>query len=200
MEPKFLTLPVFPLSLVLLPGETKVLHIFEERYIQLVEDCLKNNANFGIPFVQKSILSEFGIEVCITSVLQRFPNGEMDIEIRGVSPFRMIHFTPVLKPKLYGAASIKEDKDEMISSRNELFQLLKQFVKLTKDKNVPLESLSNASVYKVARVISLSSEEKLELISLPDLTSKESLIISKLSLLNHTIAMEKRLGNNFSLN
>jgi Lon protease-like protein len=52
MEPNILTLPMFPLNTVILPGETKVLHIFEDRYKELVVDCLKNAANFGIPYIE----------------------------------------------------------------------------------------------------------------------------------------------------
>jgi Lon protease-like protein len=40
MATQQLTIPMFPLNMVLLPGETKTLHIFEERYKQLVSDCL----------------------------------------------------------------------------------------------------------------------------------------------------------------
>ena len=50
MATQQLTIPMFPLNMVLLPGETKTLHIFEERYKQLVRDCLDNEAHFGIPF------------------------------------------------------------------------------------------------------------------------------------------------------
>ena len=41
-------IPIFPLPLVLLPGEKLPLHIFEEKYKKMIEHCLKNNKNFGI--------------------------------------------------------------------------------------------------------------------------------------------------------
>mgnify|MGYP000665651429 CR=1 FL=1 len=47
MATQQLTIPMFPLNMVLLPGETKTLHIFEERYKQLISDCLENDAHFG---------------------------------------------------------------------------------------------------------------------------------------------------------
>ena len=50
-----LTLPAFPLKTILLPGETSKLHIFEERYKELVQDCLDNNASFAIPFFEKHL-------------------------------------------------------------------------------------------------------------------------------------------------
>ncbi len=41
-------IPIFPLPLVLLPGEKLPLHIFEEKYKKMIEHCLKNNKKFGI--------------------------------------------------------------------------------------------------------------------------------------------------------
>ena len=57
MAIKQLTIPMFPLGMLLLPGETKMLHIFEERYKQLVSDCLANQAHFGIPYSSNKFLT-----------------------------------------------------------------------------------------------------------------------------------------------
>ena len=45
-------IPIFPLPLVLLPGEKLPLHIFEEKYRKMIEHCLKNNQKFGIVFIK----------------------------------------------------------------------------------------------------------------------------------------------------
>ena len=58
MATQQLTIPMFPLNMVLLPGETKTLHIFEDRYTQLVSDCLLNEAHFGIPFIHQPSICE----------------------------------------------------------------------------------------------------------------------------------------------
>jgi hypothetical protein len=200
MVPKILTLPVFPLNLVVLPGENKLLHIYEDRYIELISDCLRNAANFGIPFIRNGKISDYGVEVKITRVLKTFENGEMDIEVQGIAPFRILQFTDILKPKLYGAASIEEYEDDMTSGRYKMFRSLKKFIKTAKGKEIPVESLTNVSVYNVANLLELTNEEKLELIKLDDIKDKEDFLIAKLRLYMHLYKTEKDLGTRFILN
>jgi len=51
-----MTLPFFPLKSIFFPGETVPLHIFEERYKQLIKDCQKEAITFGIPvFINNGI-------------------------------------------------------------------------------------------------------------------------------------------------
>ncbi|HUB36213.1 MAG TPA: LON peptidase substrate-binding domain-containing protein, partial [Solirubrobacteraceae bacterium] len=40
--------PLFPLNIVALPSETVPLHIFEERYKRMIEDCLERECELGI--------------------------------------------------------------------------------------------------------------------------------------------------------
>ncbi|HRD38981.1 MAG TPA: LON peptidase substrate-binding domain-containing protein, partial [Bacteroidia bacterium] len=65
MAIKQLTIPMFPLNMVVLPGETVKLHIYEERYKQLINDCLENEAHFGIPFSVNGKIKTHGVEVKI---------------------------------------------------------------------------------------------------------------------------------------
>ena len=200
MEPKFLTLPVFPLQLVVLPGETLVLHVFEDRYKELVNDCLTNHANFGIPFVQKSRLSDFGTEVSILKILRTYTNGEMDIEVKGISCFKIIHFTRVLKPKLYGAASIELLEDHSLFLCNDLLKRLKDYFQETKSENISLSKLAKISLLNLAIILNLSPEEKIELIKIPSLKEKEVFLLTKMKFLAKLLVLEKSLGNKFSLN
>ena len=119
MATQQLTIPMFPLNMVLLPGETKTLHIFEERYKQLVNDCLDNEAHFGIPFISQKAIGGYGVEVKISSIIKVFDNGEMDILIEGMRAFKIIEFSDVLTPKLYGAGVI--EFEEEITERPSVF-------------------------------------------------------------------------------
>ena len=60
MATQQLTIPMFPLGVLILPGETKTLHIFEDKYKQLISDCLANEAHFGIPYSMNKKIGEFG--------------------------------------------------------------------------------------------------------------------------------------------
>ena len=200
MEPKFLTLPVFPLQLVVLPGEALVLYVFEDRYKELVNDCLTNNANFGIPFVQKSQLCDFGTEVLISKILRSYPNGEMDIEVKGISCFKIIHFTRVLKPKLYGAASIEQLQDPPLSDCNTLLKFLKDYFHEAKSENIPVSKLAKFSFLNLALILNFSPEEKIELIKIQSIEEKELYVLAKINFLSKLLRLEKNLGNKFSLN
>ena len=59
-------IPIFPLGVVVFPGEQLNLHIFEPRYRQLIQDCFGEKRSFGIPIVLKNNVSEMGTLVTIT--------------------------------------------------------------------------------------------------------------------------------------
>lgn len=200
MEPKILTLPMFPLSTVILPGETKVLHIFEDRYKELVVDCMRNMANFGIPYIKNNVISDYGMEVKIKRILKTHDNGELEVEVMGVEPFKIIQFIEVLKPKLYGAASIEEYEEDMTSIRYKMFRSLKKYIKAAKQKEIPVETFTNVSVYNVAILLDLTNEEKIQLISFETLKQKEDFLIAKLKLFMHMLKTEQQLQGKFWMN
>jgi len=200
MVHKLVTLPMFPLNIVLIPGETKVLHIFEDRYRELVADCVMNKANFGIPYIKGDQLADYGVEVNITKIIQEHENGEMDIEIKAIKPFKILKYTSVLKPKLYGAAYIEEYEDDTTSNRYKLFRSFKKLIKASKNKEIPVETLTNVSVYKVAHLLDLTNDEKLQLISFGTIKEKEDFLIAKIKLYMYMVKLEKEIKGNFRLN
>jgi Lon protease-like protein len=191
---------MFPLNTVIIPGEARKLYVFEERYQELVADCITNQANFGIPYIKGGQISEYGVEVSITKILQHHPDGEMDIEIKGIKPFKILKYTKVLTPKLYGAANIEEYEEEIISNRYKLFRSFKKFIKQAKNQEIPVENLTNVSVYKVAHLLDLTNEERLQLIAFEHLKEKEDFLISKIKLYTYALKLEKELRNNFRMN
>jgi Lon protease-like protein len=196
---KLITLPMFPLNTVLVPGETRVLHIFEDRYRELVSDCMSNQANFGIPYIKGDQLADYGIEVSITRIIHN-DDGEMDIEIKAIKPFKILKYTSVLKPKLYGAAYIEEYEDDTTSNRYKLFRSFKKLIKAAKGKEIPVETLINVSVYKVAQLLDLTNDEKIQLLSFKSIKEKEDFLIAKIKLYMHMLKLEKEIKNNFRLN
>jgi Lon protease-like protein len=81
--------PLFPLGLVLLPGEVVPLHIFEDRYKQMIGECLEEEREFGIIWLSESGLREVGCSARITKVLERFDDGRLNILVEGTAPFRL---------------------------------------------------------------------------------------------------------------
>jgi Lon protease-like protein len=81
--------PLFPLGLVLLPGEAVPLHIFEERYKLMIGECLDEEREFGIIWLADDALKEVGCAARITQVLERFDDGRLNILVEGTAPFRL---------------------------------------------------------------------------------------------------------------
>ena len=81
--------PLFPLGLVALPSELIPLHIFEERYKAMITHCLENESEFGIVWLADDGLREVGCACEIAEVLERMPDGRLNLVARGTRPFRI---------------------------------------------------------------------------------------------------------------
>lgn len=200
MATQQLTIPMFPLNMVLLPGETKTLHIFEERYKQLVADCLLNDAHFGIPFMNQKSMGNYGIEVKISTVIKKHENGEMDIAIEGVRAFKLIEFSQILPPKLYGAGIIQYEEEILDKPSHILQELTKEYIWISQQQIIPIDAFDHSNVYGIARLIDLSSIEKYELLKAKDLLAKEEFLKPKIKLFIHLIKTENELKSKFVLN
>ena len=73
--PRISDLPVFPLPLVLLPGELLPLHIFEPRYRELVGRCLAGPEPFGVVLDDDAGVREVGCLARDLTVLERLADG-----------------------------------------------------------------------------------------------------------------------------
>jgi len=76
-------MPLFPLELVLFPGQNLNLHIFESRYRQLVHECYEQERTFGIPRYKEDTPLKFGTEVKLVKIAMTYPDGRMDIITTG---------------------------------------------------------------------------------------------------------------------
>src|SRR5690606_7488168 len=99
-------IPIFPLSIVVFPGETVNLHIFEPRYKQLIRECREEKKPFGIPVVLDSRLQEMGTLVEIAELVQEYDNGEMDIRVQGIQVFRSLEIIKTIPDKLFSGAIV----------------------------------------------------------------------------------------------
>jgi Lon protease-like protein len=108
------TLPLFPLPLVLYPGTTQALHIFEPRYRQLLADCQSGDGQFGIsPVVDDAnsepLIGSVGCTAVIQSVVS-LPDGRSNIVIAGTERYTVADY--VDSDRLYLVAEIVAVNDE----------------------------------------------------------------------------------------
>ena len=82
-------LPLFPLQLVVFPRTRLPLHIFEERYKELVSDAIRDETEFGIVLAKKDGIVNAGCTVKVEKVIELYPDGRMDIMTRGERRFEI---------------------------------------------------------------------------------------------------------------
>lgn len=162
-------IPIFPLGIVVYPGEKVHLHIFEPRYRQLVNECHESKKPFGIPAVVNNRLQEMGTLVQVTDIVQVYENGEMDIKTRGLQVFRILEVIKIVPDKLYSGAIVNYPDNDDLGSR-ELMQKVVKGIKqlhtllnISKEFKKPDEQLQS---YDVAHHAGLSLEEEYELLDL----------------------------------
>lgn len=163
-------IPIFPLSLVVYPGEELNLHIFEPRYKQLIEECAALQKPFGIPIVTNNKLNEMGTLVDITEITTKFENGEMDIKSKGLKVFRILEIIKEVPDKLYSGAIVNYPSNREDAGKRELMQAiinsireLHRVLNVTKDFKKPDEELN---AYDIAHHAALSLEQEYELLGL----------------------------------
>ena len=164
-------IPIFPLGIVVYPGENLNLHIFEPRYKQLISECHAAKRPFGIPTVIDNKLQEYGSLVEISELTRVHENGEMDIKTKGIKIFRILEVITEVPDKLYSGAIVTypdnyesgnpEVMRKVMSGIRELHQLLKVSKDFIKEDD-------KIKSYDVAHHIGLSLEEEYELLGLFD--------------------------------
>tara|TARA_B100001996_G_C18560971_1_gene554551 strand:- start:298 stop:882 length:585 start_codon:yes stop_codon:yes gene_type:complete len=84
-----LTIPLFPLNLVILPYEYLPLHIFEPRYKTMIKNSIEEDTPFGIILSQDDEMYSKGCRVKVTEVYKKYHTGEYDILVKGVERFKV---------------------------------------------------------------------------------------------------------------
>ncbi|MEM8506450.1 MAG: LON peptidase substrate-binding domain-containing protein [Bacteroidota bacterium] len=153
-------LPLFPLQTVFFPGETVPLHIFEDRYKQLIEDCREEAITFGIPvYINKTI--EYGTEVQLVEVVNTYDGGEMDVVCVARQVFKVLTFDNEMEGKLYAGGIVEfleSDNDAPLDFRQEVFEKLKELYDLMAVQFPPIP-FDQFNSYAFAHKMGLSFEQ-----------------------------------------
>ncbi|MHB8502030.1 MAG: LON peptidase substrate-binding domain-containing protein [Candidatus Acidiferrales bacterium] len=117
-------IPLFPLNVVLLPGADLPLHIFEPRYLEMVNRCLKEKSVFGVLLALPKGVARVGCTAEIIEVVKPYEDESMDILTVGRERFRVIEFFEE-NPLAEGQVDYLEDRDAPAnpSLRRELIEL-----------------------------------------------------------------------------
>lgn len=160
---------VFPLELVVFPGEALNLHIFEPRYKQLIRECEKSGKPFGIPAVVEGEMKEFGTLMELEGIEKVYDNGEMDVRTRGLRVFRLLELIREVPDKLYCGAIVNYPSNHYQGNRQLMQALLNSIrelhaiLNLSKEFDRPDADLLS---YDVAHHLGLKRSEEYELLCL----------------------------------
>jgi ATP-dependent Lon protease len=83
-------IPLFPLGIVVLPGEPIPLHIFEPRYREMTQHCGETRSPFGVVLADSGNIALTGCSALIVKILKEYPDGRSDILVVGQHPFQII--------------------------------------------------------------------------------------------------------------
>jgi Lon protease-like protein len=197
-------IPVFPLGIVVYPGEMVNLHIFEPRYKQLVNECHTEGKPFGIPTVIDNKLNEMGTLVRITELVKVYDNGEMDIRTQGMRVFRVLEMIKTVPDKLFSGAIVNypdniegPGKRDLMSKVINAVRELHRLLNITKDFHKPDEELR---AYDIAHHAGLTLEQEYELLGLMQEVQRQEYLKRHLGTVLPVIAEMETLKERVKLN
>jgi Lon protease-like protein len=167
-------LGLFPLGIVLLPSEQLPLHIFEERYKELIAECLDDDGEFGLVFADDDGIRDVGTRARVSEVLTRFEDGRLNILVEGGERFRLDELTDGRSFQTAHVSPLDDEEDP--ADAQAIDEALRLFGKLREvtgsDVDVPDSGTPQLSFVLAGRV-ELPSDAKIEL--LRDLSERHRL-------------------------
>jgi Lon protease-like protein len=159
--------PLFPLGIVALPGELIPLHIFEERYKTMMNECLHEESEFGIVWLSEDGLREVGCACEIDRVLERMEDGRMNLLARGTRPFRVVERQGHLAYPA-GVVEFVHDREEEADPdlRQSAHDAYGDLVRRATDRDPDAAELEDMSAYDMAATVDFGLEAKQGLLDL----------------------------------
>ncbi len=196
-------IPIFPLGIVIYPGEQVNLHIFEPRYRQLVNECFNEKKAFGIPAVIEDRLQDFGTLVEVVEISEVHENGEMDIKTRGSRVFKILEVIKEVPDKLYSGAIVNYPENREEGNPEAMRRVMKNIRELHKLLNVNKDFKkgdTEIKSYDVAHHVGLSLEEEYELLGLMDERQRQEYLKRHLVKVIPMVAEMEQLKEKIKLN
>jgi len=189
-------IPMFPLTILPLPGELVPLHIFEPRYKALLQDAEANDISFGIYFNHEMNLQKIGALMRLESVLKRYGGGEADIIVKCIGSFQMEKLYRTYKTKAYPGGDIKtfETSADQIPNQ-ELYELFVQYLNLRSIS----ERYTMFTTCQIAQELNFSLQDRYKFLTTSD-EKRENFLSARLKFQIHLLQTEDRAKDVFHLN
>ena len=159
--------PLFPLGIVALPGELIPLHIFEERYKTMMNECLAGDREFGIVWLSDDGLRTNGCAARIDRVLERMDDGRMNLLSRGTRVFRTVERQAHLAYPAGIVEFVADDDDRvdagLLATAHDAYTDL---VKRATDRDPETTDLTEMGSYEMAATVDFGLDVKQGLLDL----------------------------------
>jgi Lon protease-like protein len=160
-------LGLFPLGIVLLPTEQIPLHIFEDRYQELIAECLADEREFGLVFADEEGLRELGTRAAVTEVLERFDDGRLNIVVEGRERFRLLELTSGRSFQTAVVEAVEDEPDPADPADEErALELFGRLVELTGAEVEPPSPGAEQLSFELAGRFEFAAELKQRLLGL----------------------------------
>jgi Lon protease-like protein len=169
--------PLFPLGLVALPSELVPLHIFEERYKTMMARCLEEESEFGIVWLADDGLRPIGCACEVAEVLERMPDGRLNLIARGTRPFRIEARQDELA---YPAGTVEflADRSEQVDSgaADAAHAAYSDLVEQATDRTPDADEIAGMSAYEMAATVEFGLDAKQGLLDLRSESARLKLV------------------------
>jgi Lon protease-like protein len=170
--------PLFPLGLVALPSELIPLHIFEDRYKAMIARCVEEESEFGIVWLADDGLREIGCACEIAEILERMPDGRINLIARGTRVFRIEERQDEL---VYPAGTVEfldddgeEEVDPMAAAAAHIAYA--DLVEQATDRTPELAEIELMSAYAMAATVEFGLDAKQGLLDLRSESARLNLV------------------------
>ncbi len=177
---------LFPIGLVLFPQSLYPLHIFEDRYKELINECIDNDLEFGINLVSNTKMHDIGCTAKVVDVFKRYEDGRMDITVEGVRKYRLLSFTEGERSFYTGQIEYENDFHDNVEE-DLLSECIKYFNKIiNKIQGFQIDKIDSTKLYTkypaffIAQKAGLTPEQKQILLELIDENTRLEFILKHL--------------------
>ncbi|NJB84817.1 hypothetical protein GGR26_000562 [Lewinella marina] len=186
------SLALFPLQLVVFPGEVLNLHIFEPRYRDLVADVETEGHHFGVPTVMEGRLQPIATEVRLREVANRYPGGESDIRAEGGRIFHIDRFYREYPGKPYPGGEVSYlpvDEDESTQLNEHIVQLTREIYSKLRIEREVRSVADGFRTFDLGHYVGFTLEQEYLFLTLLDAGQRQRY------LLEHLLQVRPRVGD-----
>ena len=177
-------MPIFPLSIIVFPGELVNLHIFEDRYRQLIHEADEFGITFGIATVHNNELHPIASEVRLRQIVKKYADGKMDVTLECIGTLAISNFQERHSHKLYPSADVIKiafDSAPHDTIYPEIIDLLDKLYHELNVDNVSYGDKTSFRSWQVLHKVGLTQSEEIEFLNYTNERDRAQALLTHLS-------------------